>query len=427
MHPTLPTAFFLNKKKKALLNACLMFALGFTSGLPLLLTSSTLSFWLKMEGVSLTYIGLFGMSTLPYCLKFLWAPFVEQWKVPFLSRFLGHRRSWLLITQIGVIGTLWLIGLYNPQEHLMRLGGLALLLSFCAATQDMVILAYQADVLEKRGVGMAEAITIFGYRMGMLSSGAGALYLNGHHISWGEIYQTMAILMFCGILTTFLMKEPPSYTLNKHMSTHHSLYVIIQFRIIEPFKNFAKRKGWVPILILMMHYKLGDNLIGSLSNIFYHDLGFSVQDIANASKIFGMWTTIAGGIFGGILITHFGLLRSLFWFALLHGLSTLMYIYMIHVGQDIYALYSAIAIENITGGMRTTALLSFRFVFVNRFYTVTHMALLTSFIHLGRFLYATPSGAIVEIIGWQSFFYGVTFATIPILILVVWVKNSENL
>ena len=401
----------------------LMVLIGFSSGLPLLLTSSTLSFWLNTQGISLTHIGLFGMIVLPYSLKFLWAPFVDQWNIPVLTRIFGHRRSWLLLSQCCIIILLCCIGLQKPENGLIPISILGFMLSFVAATQDMVLLAYQADTLEEKHYGIAEATTIFGYRIGLLTSGAGALYLTDV-FAWGEVYWIMAGLMSIGILTTLWMTEPARRHITKQPAAAQTIRAIMHSRILQPFSSFCRQKGWLPILLLMAHYKLGDNLIGSLSAIFYHDLGFSSLDIANASKVFGMWATIIGGFIGGGMLMRIGLLPSLFWFALIHGASMLMYVYLAHVGYDTTALYTAIALENITGGMRTTALLAFRFAVVDGRSNVTHMALLTSCIHLGRFIYATPSGAIVDAIGWKPFFYLVTASTLPVLGLIYWVKKA---
>ncbi len=407
-----------------------MALLGFSSGLPLLLTSSTLSFWLAAEGVSLTQIGLLGLVILPYSLKFAWAPLVDRTSLPYLTPLLGHRRSWLLLSQIAVMLILWAFRFVTPQEDLLEIGILACLLSFMAATQDMVLLAFQADDLEQKSYGHAEAMTVFGYRFGMLTAGAGALYLS-EFLSWADIYAAMAALMGIGIITTLTVKEPTSSTKRWEAKANEPLppqdltfSQILRRNILTPFLSFCKVQGWLPVLLLMMHYKLGDNLIGSLSAIFYHDLGFSAQEIASASKVFGMWATVIGGFLGGALISRLGLISSLFWFGLIHGLSLMLYIYLGWVGKDISLLYLTIAIENITGGMRTTALLSFRFALAQKDFGATHMAIMTSFIHLGRALYSAPSGALVESLGWISFFTLVAFSTIPSLALVMWVGKK---
>lgn len=408
--------------------------LGFASGIPLLLTSTTLAYRLNVLGVSYTKIGFFGIATLPYALKFIWAPLVDFFPIPFLSEFLGRRRSWLFVSQITLMFTLCIIAIINPIKNLVFTAIILFFVAFAAATQEIVMLAYQAERLKKSQFGAGEAMSIFGYRMGMLVSGAGALYLSTF-LSWKSIYLFMAFLGVIGIITTLLIAEP-NVNIQSNSSSHdlcskqmfefyftHTsksdlFFNWIYTAIISPFIDFMHNRGWYIVIGIMFCYKLGDNLIGSMSNLFYDDLGFTAAEIASASKVFGMWATILGGFLGGIFISRLGMIKSLFIFGLFHGISTLMYIFLARHGGVLPLLYLSIALENVTGGMRTTALFAFQFTLCNISYAATQLALMTSFVHLGRTLFSSFSGYLVDMLGWVDFFYVATSATIPSLLLI---------
>ncbi|MCP4923684.1 MAG: AmpG family muropeptide MFS transporter [bacterium] len=417
----------------------IMGLLGFASGLPLLLTSSTLAFRLDALGVTYTKIGLFSIATLPYALKFLWAPLVDRLPIPFLSNWLGRRRSWLLLSQVALVGALAALALVNPAENLMFTALLLFFVAFSAAIQEIVMLAYQAERLGRSQFGAGEAMTVFGYRMGMLVAGAGALYLSTF-LSWSEIYLFMAILGAIGITTTLSITEPNvpvgeeirlrEKRIKEYLQSHPKLgarsalfFSWVHAAIISPFVDFMKNPGWYVVIGIMLFYKLGDNLIGSMSNLFYVDLGFTPAEIASASKVFGMWATILGGFLGGMFINRLGMMKSLFIFGLFHGISNLMYIILAKSGGGIALLYTSIALENVTGGMRTTALFAFQFTLCNVSYAATQLALMTSCVHFGRTMFSSLSGWLVDTLGWVDFFYLATSATIPSLMLVVWLSR----
>lgn len=401
----------------------------------MLLTSSTLSLRLFREyGITLTEIGLFGLATLPYAFKFVWAPIIDRFKIPFLGEKLGRRRSWLILSQTFLILSLWGLSFIDLSQNLALTGFFIFCVSFFSASQDIVMLAYQAESLKRSTYGAGEAMSIFGFRMGMLMASAGALYMTSF-LSWGDVYFAMSLFILVGTITTLSMDEPvvvPSEESilreKKGRDYLHShprlkgwkapLLSWLYGAIVCPFIDFTRQRVWLMALLVMFFYKLGDNLIGTMSNIFYADLGFSDIQIANASKIFGMWTSILGGFIGGWLIYRIGMIRSLMWFAFIHGLATLMFVVMVHMGKNLEMLYISIALEHITGGMRTTALFSYQLTLCNVSYAATQLALMTSFVHLGRTIFSAASGYLVDIMGWENFFYLASFCTVPVLVIV---------
>ena len=400
-----------------------LFLLGFSSSIPVLLTGSTLGIWLKQEGIQYRDIGLMALAGLPYSFKFLWAPLVDRVKIPWLSKRLGRRRSWLLCSQIFLISLLFCISMAGDLVHNL---GVLIFLCFCvnvaSATQKMLMLTYQIERLRMSQYGAGEAMGIFGYRMGFLWAGAGALYLS-HYLSWPTIYQIMAATVGLGLMTTLVCQEPEpldhhvwspekEQDINRygHGTTSQSkrggLLLLRWIRNVfaRPFEDYRRRPAWAVILFIMLFYKGGDDMINGMKNLFYLDLGYSKIEIANASKLFGMWATILGGFLGGIWTMRQDMLKSLFYLGLLHVLGMTGYLILSYVGHDRTTLYMTIAFENITGGMRMTAFLAYQLTLCRSAYASTQLALLTSFVNLGHVLCAAPSGWLVECLGWDVFF-----------------------
>lgn len=393
-------------------------------------------------GLSYTKIGFFALATLPYAFKFLWSPLIDRLTLPFFGTFLGKRRGWLLFSQLSLMVSLWCLASIDISHNLVTTAFIVFGVSFFAATQDILLLTYQAEILARSTYGAGEAMSIFGYRMGMIVASAGALYL-ASSFSWGTVYVIMSMFVLVGIITTLFIAEPvvhPSVEavlreekardyLHSHPRLRGWQARILSWcygAIVCPFADLIQNKIWIPALLVIFFYKLGDNLIGTMSNLFYVDLGFSKIDIANASKIFGMWASIFGGFVGGMLINRLGMVRSLFWFALIHAVATLMFVVMSYVGNSLPFLYFSIALEHITGGMRTTALFAYQLTLCNVSYAATQLALMTSLVNLGRTSCASISGFLVDILGWTEFFFLASASSIPVLLLVLWLGKKAN-
>ncbi len=413
----------------------IMAFIGFSCGIPLFLTASTLSLWLNSDGISLTKIGLISWVAFPYTIKFLWSPFIDRLKIPILSAWLGRRRSWLLFSQICLIASIVWLALTDPSQNLTMTAIAAMHVTFFAATQDVTMLAYQVERLGRQQYGAGEAMGIFGYRMGMLMSGAGALYL-AEFFTWHNVYLIMAAFIGVGVITTLIIREPDPVKNEEAMLKEKQArdYLNANPRlspgfaraaswvhgaVISPFANFMSSKGWFVAILIMLFFKIGDNIVGNMTNIFLVDVGYSKSEIASVSKIFGMATSILGGFVGGYIIARVGMIKSLFITAFLHGLSMLMFVVIAHVGHDLDLLYATIALEHITSGMRTTSLFAFQMTLVSPVYAATQLALLTSAVHFGRVSTSLVSGALVTALGWSSFFMLSSLATIVSLLLVV--------
>ena len=420
----------------------IMAFIGYSCGIPLFLTASTLSLWLKQAGFSNTTIGVFSLCALPYTIKFIWSPFIDRLKLPILTKHFGRRRAWLLLSQVMLVATIVAISLLNPHEYLTLTIILATAIAFFSATQDVVMLAYQVERLGRNQYGPGEAMGIFGYRMGMLSSGAGALYL-AEWITWSQIYQIMAMLIGIGIITTLCIDEPATVVNQesqaREQKTHDYLLAHPRLSgwqaevlswlygaVVCPFYDFVRNNFWFPALLIMFFYKLGDNLIGNMSNLFFIDLGFSKSEIASASKVFGMANSILGGFIGGVIIARFGITQSLLFNGFVHGISIFLYVLMAQVGYSIEALYFTIAVEHITSGMRTTALFAYQMTLCSPMYAATQLALFTSVVHLGRTLMASCSGWLSDQLGWVNFFNLAGASTIVSLGLVWWLAKLEK-
>ena len=420
--------------------------IGFSSGVPLLLTSSTLGFYLHdAHGISLTHIGLFGLATLPYVFKFAWAPLVDRLKLPFLTRWMGRRRGWLLFSQVNLLIGLWSMALIDPSQNLVPLALLSFYVCFSSATQDIVMLAYQAERLGINQYGAGEAIGIFGYRMGMLAANAGAFHM-ANIMDWPTIYMVLSLAIIVGIITTFCCLEPniqkspevllreekADEFLHSHSKLPKAVATLLSWlygAVVCPFIDFIQKRSWFAMIMLMIFYKLGDHLIGTMSNIFYTDLGFTKTEIANASKTFGMFASVLGSFAGGMIIRRLGMLKSLLFFGLLHGGANLMYVVMANVGHNLPALYISIFLENTTGGMRTVALFAYQLTLCNVSYAATQLAILTSAVHFGRTAFSSLSGWLAEQLDWEPFFYVTCLGTIPSL-MIVWHlarQSGENL
>jgi len=394
--------------------------LGFSSGMPLLLTFSTLSIWLAEEGISKTTIGLFALVGMPYSLKFIWAPLIDRLRLPLLTRWLGRRRGWAILTQVALMIGITGLGGNDPANGAWAMAAWALFVTFASASQDVVIDAYRVEILEEKQFGAGAAMIVAGYRLGMLASGAGALYL-AEAVSWFWVYVAMAGLMAVGMLAILLNPEPGRGE-NDSAAADGRTHPIKWLRdaVVEPFAEFLHRGGWLPILLFVVFYKFGDSLAGIMANPFYVEIGFSKAEIASVSKIFGLGATLVGGFLGGMLVMRRGIMQSLLWCGLLQMLSNLMFAVQAMVGHDISMLAVTIAVENVAGGMGTAAFVAYLSSLCNIAYTATQYALLSSLMALARTALSAPGGAVAESTSWVSFFLITTIAALPGLALLWW-------
>ena len=398
--------------------------LGFLSGLPLLLSFGTLSAWLREAGVDRSTIGLFALVGLPYALKPIWAPLIDGLKLPFVTALLGRRRGWLIVSQVMLLFAIVNLAFSDPLNAPISMAVFAVLVAFFSASQDIVIDAYRIEILEEEQQGMGAAMVTYGYRAGMLMAGAGTLYL-ADYWSWTHAYLIMGLIIITGSLLVLFSPEPDEM----ESPTIHKLGLggwIYQF-VVRPFLDFSSRPGWVLILLFIVTFKLGDAFLSVMTNPFYIDLGFSKSEIAEVTKLFGVLALGVGLFVGGIMIQKFGLLASLIITGVLQAVSNLAFAYQAASGNDLEVLIFTIAIENVTGGMGTAAFVAYLSSLTNTAFTATQYALLSAFMSLGRNLLSSPSGYVVDAVGWIEFFIISVVIAIPglllLLLLMKWYPN----
>ena len=377
--------------------------MGFACGLPLLLTISLLQAWMKEEGVDLTVIGLMALVGLPYTLKFLWAPFLDRFTLPFF----GRRRGWLLIAQLSLIFSIVGLGLTDPGNNPWMVAFAAFLVTFFSASQDIVVDAYRREDLSDEELGLGSSLYVNGYRVGMLLASGGGLIM-ADHMSFFMVYVIMAACMLPGVLTTLLAPEP-----DVPAGTPKSL----KEAAIGPLVDYFSRSGAVWILAFILLYKIGDQMASAMTMPFYLDIGFSKTEIGAVVKLFGFWATIAGSLFGGVLMLRMGINRSLWIFGFLQALSTAGFAFLAKIGYNVGLLSGVIAFENLSAGMGTAAYVAFMASITNKKFTATQYALLTSLMGIPRVMASAPTGFLAKNIGWEGFFIFCTLIAIPGMLL----------
>jgi PAT family beta-lactamase induction signal transducer AmpG len=402
-------------------------ALGFSSGLPLLLTYSTLSAWLSTVGVRRAAIGAFALVGTPYAFKFLWAPVMDRVPPPLP---LGRRRGWGITVQILLIGAILCLGSCDPKHNLPRMAALALVVAFLSASQDIVIDAWRVESTNADQLAPAAAMIQAGYRIGMLVSGAGSLLIAAY-AGWFAAYATMAALVGAGLVVFLLVPEPkvPADKSHTAESGWHAVRHALSRAVISPFRDFMQRPLWPVILVAIFGYKLGEAMAGVMSTPLYISLRFSLPEIAAASKVFGFFSIVAGVMLGGVVTTRYGILRSLILCGILQSAGNLFFVLQAVGGHRIGYLALCVTAENITGGMAGTALITYISSLCSPAFTATatQYALLSSITLLGRTVVASSGGWLSEKMGWAWFFVMTSVVGLPALLLFPWVARRNDL
>jgi PAT family beta-lactamase induction signal transducer AmpG len=404
-------------------------ALGFSSGLPLLLTYSTLSSWLATDGVRRATIGTFALVGTPYAFKFLWSPLMDRLPPPLP---LGRRRGWGITIQILLIGAVLGLGLCDPKHNLPQMAVLAVVVAFLSASQDIVIDAWRVEILNSDQQAPGAAMIGAGYRVGMLVSGAGSLLIAAY-AGWVAAYATMAALLGVGLLVFLLGPEPRvsaevpyASRIRIFRSGWDAIGEAFTTSVIGPFLDFMKRPLWPVILISIFGYKLGEAMAGVMSTPLYISLGFSLPEIAAASKVFGFFSIVAGVLLGGVVTTRFGIRRSLILCGILQSIGNLFFVLQAVEGHRIGYLALCVTAENITGGMAGTALITYISSLCSPGFTATQYALLSSLALLGRTVVASFGGALSVKIGWVRFFLLTTVIALPAIFLFLWIGPRDD-
>ena len=377
--------------------------MGFSCGLPLLLTITVLQAWMQEEGVDLTVIGLMALVGLPYTVKFLWAPFLDRYTLPFF----GRRRGWLLTAQLALALAIAGIGLTNPGANPWLVAFAAFLVTFFSASQDIVVDAYRREDLPDEELGLGSSLYVNGYRLGMLLASGGGLIL-ADHIPFPWVYVIMAGCMAPGVLTTIMAPEPP---LPPGIPTR------LREAVIDPLLDYFNRDGAIWIMAFILLYKIGDTMASAMTTPFYLDIGFSKTEIGAVVKLFGFWATVAGSLIGGIIMLRLGINRSLWVFGVLQAVSTAGFAFLARVGHSLPLLSGVIAFENLSGGMGTAAYVAFMASITNKRFTATQYALLSSLMGVPRVLASAPTGFLAKQFGWEGFFIVCTLIAAPGMLL----------
>ena len=389
--------------------------MGFSGGLPLLLTLGVLQAWMKEGGIDLTWIGMITLVQIPYTWKFLWAPFLDR----FIPPFLGRRRGWLLMSQIALMASIVGLGYSDPVKNTWMMIVAAVLVAFFSATQDIVIDAYRREDLPDEELGPGSSMYIGGYRLGMLLAGSGGMIL-ADHIPFSQVYFIMALCLLPGVITTLLTPEPKAVA---------GVPQTMKEAVINPLVDYFSRNGALWILAFIVMYKIGDTMASAITTPFYLEIGFSKTEIGTVVKFFGTAATLVGAALGVFLLAKLGINRGLWIFGILQALSTAGFAVLARIGYSISMLSGVIAFENLSSGMGTAAFVAFMASITNKRFTATQYALLTSLMGLPRALGSSVTGVMAKNIGWESFFIFCTLIAIPGMLLLLKIApwNSQSI
>ena len=417
-----------------------MVFLGFAAGLPFLLVFTTLSAWLTKSGVDRTTIGFFSWIGITYSIKFFWAPVVDRLPLPLLTRLIGKRRSWMLAAQICIALGLSGMALTDPGANLTQLALFGLLVAFGSATQDITIDAYRIEAVDRDLQGAMAASYVLGYRLALLTAGAGALHL-ANLTSWTLTYLSMAGLMGIGMLTTLVIREPQHRPDRLASEVEHQLTRAVGIEgshgtlarllawfsdaVVSPFVEFFRRNGRmaVTILLLVGCYKLSDITMGVMANPFYIDLGFGLDDIANVTKVFGFFMTIAGAALGGILVVRYGILPPLLAGAILVASTNLLFVWLAVSEPRLASLALVVSADNLSGGFATSAFIAWLSSLTSSHYTATQYALFSSLMTLPAKFIGGFAGMVVDSAGYASFFLYAGLLGVPAILLAAYLQR----
>jgi MFS transporter, PAT family, beta-lactamase induction signal transducer AmpG len=404
-----------------------MLSLGFSAGLPLLLVLGTLSFWLREAGINRSTIGYLSWIGLAYAFKWCWAPLVDRLPIPVLTRLLGRRRSWLLVSQLAIIAALVGMALNDPKVSLMPVVWCALAVAFASATQDIALDAFRIESADMQRQPALAAAYQTGYRIAMIWAGAGVLKIaaraevadaaNYQHSAWQVAYLVMAASMLVGVFTVLFTAEPAG----RAMAPAKNIQEWLETALIAPFTDFFGRYKAQAVLILALIaiYRISDVVMGIMANPFYVDMGYTKDEVANITKVYGVVMTLVGAFIGGVLSMRLGVMRVLALGAILSAASNVLFAWLGTRGHDVQALVWVISADNLAGGIASAAFIAYLSSLTNIQYSATQYALFTSMMLLLPKFVAGFSGEFVNAYGYRYFFVGTALLGVPSLLLVL--------
>ncbi len=407
-----------------------MLLLGFSAGLPLLLVLGTLSFWLREAGIDRTTIGHLSWVGLAYGFKWVWSPLVDRLPIPLLTRLLGRRRSWLLLSQLVIMAALAAMAFTDPQRTLTPIVWSALAVAFASATQDIALDAYRIESAATERQAALAATYQTGYRLAMIWAGAGVLWIAARaevattalyqQSAWQTAYLVMAASMLVGITTVLLSPEP----VHRVIAPARNLAQWLQGALVAPFADFLGRYRWQAVLILglIALYRISDVVMGIMANPFYVDMGYTKDQVAAVTKVYGVVMTLAGAFVGGALSMRFGVMRVLMLGAILSAASNLLFAWLAGHGQDVTALIFVVSADNLSSGIASAAFIAYLSSLTNVQYSATQYALFSSLMLLLPKFLAGFSGQYVDAFGYGNFFVATSLLGVPVLLL-IWLAS----
>jgi MFS transporter, PAT family, beta-lactamase induction signal transducer AmpG len=397
--------------------ACIF--LGFSSGMPLFVLISLVPAWLRSSGVDLATIGLFALVGLPYTWKFVWSPLMDRFTPPFL----GRRRGWAVLTQLGLLLSIGVLGQFDPSISLGPIVWIVFAVALFSASQDIVLDAYRRELLADDELGTGTSFWINAYRLSGLVPGSLALIL-ADHLPWTAVFWITGLFMLVGIVTTLLVEEVSDDKLAPHT---------LREAVIDPFVEFFSRDGLMAgfaILAFLFLYKLGDNMATALATPFYLDMGYSKTEIGTVAKFAGLWAVIAGATVGGIAMLKLSINRALWLFGFVQMFTILPFVWLSQAGYTLMGLFVVVSGEYLAVGLGSVALTAFMARETSKAFTATQFALFSSLIAVPRTFANASTGFIVEAVGWTQFFVICTLAAIPGMLLLLkvapWNEKKEK-
>ncbi len=386
--------------------------MGYCSGLPLLLTGGTLQAWMTDEKIDLTAIGMVSLIGMPYVLKFLWAPFLDRYQIPFL----GRRKGWMIIFQVLILVSIFGLSLSNPTTNLMAVLGWAFCIALFSASQDVVVDAYRREIMPDEELGLGSSLYVNGYRLAMIVSGSLALNM-ADNMPFTNVYKIMALCMIPAIFFTLIAPKE-----NHHIKIPSNM----KEAVFGPLQEFFTRKGAFIVLLFILLYKVGDSMAANMTTPFILQLGYTKSDLGNVAKLFGLVSTIIGGLIGGVMMLRYNMKWSLIFFGILQAVSTIGFAILPSMPITLSSLAIVVAFENLASGMGTAAYAAYMASLTNKQFTATQYALLTALMGVPRVILSSPTGKMAEVMGWEMFFVFCTVVAIPGLLLLIPVFKLER-
>jgi MFS transporter, PAT family, beta-lactamase induction signal transducer AmpG len=409
----------------------IIWILGLMSGFSLMISGNTLNFWLSKESIDIRTIGVFALISIPYAINFIWAPIFDTIKLPILSNNFGQRISWIIIVQLLLSLFVYILSTMSPADNLLSFAFTGFCISFFASAQDTILGALRTEIVDKESQGAISGMYIFGYRIGMLLSSSGAIYIS-IYMKWNLVYELFSIIIFIFPIILISLSQELTTTPKSLLSINYKQYLqenTSYFQTIVSFiraiiKPIGAPKYIILLILFLILYRLSDNFIGMMINPFLLHIGYDEFEIATAGKLFGVTSAIIGGLLASYIMRRRDLLDSMLIFGSLHAIAHLMFIVQDIYGKNLYLLFFVTGFESVTGGMTMAAYIAFIASLCHGTFRATQYSFLSSMMGLSRAILPSISGYIVTIAGWKLFYLFTSLATIPSLILILFLRRK---